>query len=100
MTKLIDITGQRFGYLCAPWNMSAVANGNAGVTAAVCTTACGRRIIFGSAEIAAILALQPCRSERFLVGPGSTRPERHFPSGAAQTRIVSVARIRLILPTF
>jgi hypothetical protein len=27
--------------------------------------------------------------------PGSTRPERHFPSGAAQTRVVSVARIRL-----
>jgi hypothetical protein len=27
--------------------------------------------------------------------PGSARPERHFPSGAAQTRIVSVARIRL-----
>jgi two-component system cell cycle response regulator DivK len=27
--------------------------------------------------------------------PGSTWPERHFPSGAAQTRIVSAARIRL-----
>jgi hypothetical protein len=27
--------------------------------------------------------------------PGSTRPERHFPSGAAQTRARSVARIRL-----
>jgi hypothetical protein len=26
---------------------------------------------------------------------GSTRPERHFPSGAVQTRVVSVARIRL-----
>jgi hypothetical protein len=34
-------------------------------------------------------------AERFLVDPGSTRPERHFPSGAAQTRIVSAARIRL-----
>jgi hypothetical protein len=48
-----------------------------------------------------IRALQPCRSmanfgaERFLVDPGSTRPERHFLSGAAQTRIVSAARIRL-----
>src|SRR4029453_15195049 len=27
--------------------------------------------------------------------PGSTRPERHFASGAAQTRTVSVGRIRL-----
>jgi hypothetical protein len=60
-----------------------------------------RRIISGSAEITAIRALQRCRSMAKLrhitlaEDPGSTRPERHFPSGAAQTRIVSVARIRL-----
>ena len=60
-----------------------------------------RRSIFGSREIAAIRALQRCRSvanigaECLLVDPGSARPELHFPSSAAQTRIVSVARIRL-----
>jgi hypothetical protein len=60
-----------------------------------------RRSIFGSAEIAAIRALQRCRSmakRRHITlaeDPDRTRPERHFPSGAAQTRIISVARIRL-----
>jgi hypothetical protein len=34
-------------------------------------------------------------AERLAEDPGSARPERHFPSGAAQTRIVSVAGIRL-----
>jgi hypothetical protein len=47
-----------------------------------------------------IRALQRCRSmanvgaERLLKIPNS-KPERHFPSGAAQTRMVSVAKIRL-----
>src|SRR6266516_1844673 len=48
-----------------------------------------------------IRALQPCRSmanarrRTLLVDPGSTRPELRIPNAAAQTRIVSVARIRL-----
>jgi hypothetical protein len=60
-----------------------------------------RRSIFGSAESRPIRALQRCRSmakhrRRTLAeDSGSTRPERHFPSGAVQTRIVSVATIRL-----
>jgi hypothetical protein len=37
----------------------------------------------------------PISAQNTAEDPGSTRPERHFPSGAAQTRIVSVARIRL-----
>jgi hypothetical protein len=60
-----------------------------------------RRLIFGSEEIAAnscLIAMpldgQPRRT-MLAEDPGSTRLERHFPSGAAQTRIVSVARIRL-----
>ena len=37
----------------------------------------------------------PLRRTTLAEDPGSTRPERHFPSGAAQTRVVSAARIRL-----
>src|SRR6266513_216956 len=37
----------------------------------------------------------PLRRTTLAQDPGSTRPERHFPSGAAQTRVVSAARIRL-----
>jgi hypothetical protein len=62
----------------------------------------GRRwIIFGSEEIAAIRALQRCRStakrrRRTLAEDrDSTKPELRIPNAAAQTRIVSVARIRL-----
>src|SRR2546429_8771816 len=37
----------------------------------------------------------PLRRTTLAEDPGSTRPERHFPSGAAQTRVVSAPRIRL-----
>src|SRR6266508_4010511 len=37
----------------------------------------------------------PLRRTTLAEDPGHTRPERHFPGGAAQTRIVSAARIRL-----
>ena len=43
----------------------------------------------------AVAARWPLRRTTLAEDPGSTRPERHFPSGAAQTRIVSGARIRL-----
>ena len=43
----------------------------------------------------AVAARWPLRRTTLAEDPGSTRPERHFPSGAAQTRVVSAARIRL-----
>ena len=60
-----------------------------------------RRSIVGSAEIAGqfVPTAMPLDGQRRRItlaeDPASTRPERHFPSGAAQTRIVSVAIIRL-----
>jgi hypothetical protein len=51
---------------------------------------CSRRVPYGDA------ARWPNVAHNALAeDPGHTRPERHFPSGAAQTRIVSAARIRL-----
>jgi hypothetical protein len=61
-----------------------------------------RGSIFGLKEIAAnsCLTAMPSDNGRPIAlaeDPGSTRPERHFPSGAAQTRTVSVAIFRLDL---
>src|SRR5256885_17233037 len=41
------------------------------------------------------VARWPLRRTTLAEDPGSTRPERHVPSGAAQTRVVSAARIPL-----
>jgi hypothetical protein len=57
------------------------------------------RIIFGSAEIAAIRAVSAMQLDdprpRRTLDPGRTSPELRITNPAAQTRIVSVARIRL-----
>jgi hypothetical protein len=57
-----------------------------------------RRIISGSAEIAAIpapLSERPTLRASIPAGHPGIRPELRIPHAAAQTRIVSVARIRL-----
>ena len=79
--------------LFAPKVQRKVSNGVAGLAAG------GASLDRQKSRANSCLTAMPLdgqRRRRTLAGdPGSTRPERHFPSGAAQTRIVSAARIRL-----